>query len=525
MPKKNKIEIKETTDNPAINLALDTIKINKQALIFVNSKKSAEKTAEDIAGKLEIEKNMVKFSDDVLNILATPTKQCERLAYCLRKGIAFHHAGLNHKQKEMIEDAFREKKIKIIACTPTLAYGLDLPAFRAIIKNLTRFGALGMSYIPVLEFHQMAGRAGRPRYDKEGQAICIAQSESQKDEITERFIKGEPEEIYSKLAVEPVLRTYLLSLIAAKFVNNKKEILDFFEKTFWAHQFKDMRKLDKIITRMLRLLEEFEFIRISSSKEEFVSADEIADEKIKATLLGERVAELYIDPLTAHEMITGLKRADSVMLKPFSFVHLVSSTLEMRPLLRVKTREFDKVQEKFTEYERHLLKKEPSIYDPEYNEFLNSIKTALFLQGWMDEIHEDELLKAYDIRPGEIRVKLDIADWLLYACEEFAKLLHFQKLLKEISKVRFRVKYGVKEELFPLLKLKNIGRIRARKLFRNNIKDLKDVKKANIITLVQIIGKGIAIDIKKQVGQNVEKLKIPERKRKGQISLKDYNTK
>ena len=72
------------------------------------------------------------------------------------------------------------------------------------------------------------------------------------------------------------------------------------------------------------------------------------------------------------------------------------------------------------------------------------------------------------------------------------------------------------------MKLEGIGRVRARKLYNNRIKDLGDVKNADIMVLVQIVGKNTALSIKKQVGQDIEKEKIPEGKRKGQISLKDY---
>jgi helicase len=80
----------------------------------------------------------------------------------------------------------------------------------------------------------------------------------------------------------------------------------------------------------------------------------------------------------------------------------------------------------------------------------------------------------------------------------------------------------VREELLALLKLKNIGRIRARKLFFHGIKDIGAVKSADITTLVQLLGKKLALDVKEQVGQDFRRVKIPERKRKGQISLKDY---
>jgi len=142
-----------------------------------------------------------------------------------------------------------------------------------IIKDLRRYyhgkiGAdnenneRGMRYIPVLEYHQMAGRAGRPEHSKIGEAITLASTEAEKQKINEVFINGEPENIYSKLGVEPVLRSCLLSLIATNFVTTKEQILLFFNKTFWAHQFGDMYHLTKIIDKVLGMLEEFGFIEI-----------------------------------------------------------------------------------------------------------------------------------------------------------------------------------------------------------------------------------------------------------------------
>lgn len=406
--------------------------------------------------------------------------------------------------------------------------GVDLPAFRTIIRDLKRYSSTGwggMQYIPVLEYLQMAGRAGRPSFDTFGEAICLASSEQNKVEIREKYIFGEPEEIYSKLAVEPVLRTYILSLIASDFVRSKKELIDFFSRTFWAFQFRDMPKLEMIIDKMLDLLERYEFI-ISQQKEEgFIDASDIKskeDGRIRATLLGRRVAQLYLDPITAHHIIKCIRRSTEKPITPFGLLQMCCNTLEMRPLLRVKTAEFDKMNESFAKFESDLLQKEPSIYEPEYDEFLASVKTAFFFLDWINERDEEFLYEEFDIRPGEIRVKIDRINWLLYSAEELTKLMSFHEVIKHILKLRFRVKYGVREELLTLLKLKGIGRIRARKLFNAGIRDIGAIKKADLTSLSQLIGKAIALDIKKQVGENIKKMKVPEGKRKGQLSLGKY---
>ncbi|MEA2037144.1 MAG: hypothetical protein U9O94_06530, partial [Nanoarchaeota archaeon] len=112
--------------------------------------------------------------------------------------------------------------------------------------------------------------------------------------------------------------------------------------------------------------------------------------------------------------------------------------------------------------------------------------------------------------------------WLIYTSEELARILKFQPLLKELVKLRIRLKNGVREELIPLLRLKQIGRARARRLYFNKIKTIGDVKEADLMKLVQILGKNVAISVKKQVGQDFDKDKVPAGKRKGQTSLEKY---
>lgn len=376
-----------------------------------------------------------------------------------------------------------------------------------------------MQPIPVMEYHQMAGRAGRPQFDTFGEAIVLAKTAGEKEEIVEKYVKGESEDVISKLAVEPVLRTYLLSLISAKFIQTKAEIMTFFGKTFWAFQYQDMQRMEEIIDRMLHLLIEWEFLHETGS--DFQSAHEMETVKYKATALGKRVAELYIDPYTAHSLVLGMRKATQVPPEDFTVLQLVCQCLELKPLLQVRTKEWESVQERIACYEPRLLVKEPSLYDTDYDEFLASMKTALFMLDWMNEKDEEFLMENYDIRPGEIRVKLDTGDWLLYSAIELGKLLEFSEVVKFFTKVRVRLEYGVREELLKLLKLKGIGRVRARKLFTQGIKDIAGVQQCELGKLILILGRETAYSIKEQVGEKVPE-EIRKTKRKGQMSMEKY---
>jgi helicase len=511
------LKIEEKYANSVINLCLDTLKLGKQAIVFVGSKPSAESEAEKISSKIKLtdeQKNVLdQVSESILNALEKPTKQCRRLAACVKFGVAFHHSGLHSKQREIVEEKFKDGTIKIICATPTLAYGLNLPAFRVIVRDLKRFAPpRGMSWIPVLDYLQFCGRAGRPDFNEEyGEAICIAETDSDKEEIFDHYIRGEPEDILSKLAVEPILRTHVLSLISTGYANSIDSLMEFFEKTFYAHQFQNIERIEELIGKILTALGEWEMIESEGGK-------------ITATLLGRRVSELYLDPYTAHYLVECMKRTKEKELNVFSLLHMVSYTLELRPLLTVRVNEYEQVESKINEFSSNILSEEPSMFDEEYEEFVKSIKTALFFFDWINEADEEALLEGYNVRPGELRAKLDLADWLLYGSQEIAKLIKMHGLVKEMEKARIRLKHGAREELLPLLRLEGIGRIRARKLHLNKIRDVEDIKKVDLATLSGIIGKAIALSIKKQVGQDLgeEDIVVPKGKRRGQLSLGKY---
>ncbi len=480
------VELGQAAD-PTLDLAMDTLRAGKQAIIFCNSKRSAEKTAEDLAKKIKLSGRTERLAKEALAVISPPTKQCQRLHFCLSRGTAFHHAGLPSKQRELIEDAFREGILQFVCATPTLAAGVDLPAFRTIIKDLRRFSQGYYQYIPVMEYHQMAGRAGRPGKEDRGEAICIAKDGSEAEELLEKYLFGPPETIYSKLAVEPVLRTYCLSLICSRVVRTEEELFAFFGKTFWAHQFQDPERLAWIIRKVLSSLLEWAFIGEDAGR-------------VMPTRLGMRVSQLYLDPLTAHELAVGLSRTGERAFSTIGALQLIASTLEMRPLLALRAREYEEIEGAVIEHEPDFLSFAPSHFDYEYEQFLSSVKTARFLEEWMEELTEQDLLERYSIRPGEIAAKRDIADWLLYSCQELAKLISLQELLSPLQKLRVRLKYGIKEELLPLVQLRNIGRARARNLHRHGIRTLADVRAADIGKLSVLIGTRIAQGIKSQVG-------------------------
>lgn len=479
---------------PAPNLLEDTFQMDKQAIVFCSSRKGAEKSS-DRAAKITQEKidrdekkKLEEYADRILNVLGSPTSQCERLAENVRKGAAFHHAGLVTKQRQLVEQAFRKGYIKSVSATPTLAAGVNLPAFRVIIRDLKRYSGDGMNWIPVLEYEQMTGRAGRPKYDDRGEAISVAKNPGSVDEIRERYIQGDPERIQSKLNVEPVLRMHTLALVASNFCTSMEELLEFYRKTFYAHQFGDMTKVGEKIHDVVDSLREYGFIE---------------EDELKATKIGKKVSDLYIDPDSAHHMLQSLEKAEGTETRPISYLFMLSQTSEMAPRLRVKDKEWSDYQAALQDAEIYLLDSVPNEWEAGYEKFLESMKTAMMMQSWIQEMDEERIMQEFGTAPGGIRAKMQNADWLLYGAKELMRMreVESKEVEKDIEKLRVRMKHGIKEELLDLVQYDQIGRVRARKLSDHGIETQSQIREVGFEKLKKLIGKKTAKKLKKQVGQ------------------------
>src|SRR5690606_5835107 len=118
----------------------------------------------------------------------------------------------------------------------------------------------GMIPIPAREYHQMAGRAGRPRLDPYGEAVLIAKDAQERQSLLEFYIQASPEDVNSQIANESALTTHILSLIASEFVNSRNEIRDFLGRTFYQVQHKASRLIDGVTARGLQFLDDAEMV-------------------------------------------------------------------------------------------------------------------------------------------------------------------------------------------------------------------------------------------------------------------------
>jgi len=493
-------KIEKKSKNAAINLALNTVKSGGQALIFSSTRKNAVMLAKKVAEEIEnvLSKPVKRALEHEANkILAAgeKTRISELLAELIKRGTAFHHAGLGGNHRKLIENSFREGKIKVLTATPTLAFGVNLPARTVVIQDYRRYEpGYGFYPISVLEYKQMAGRAGRPRYDKVGEAVLIAKTDDEAEYLMESYILASPERIWSRLAVERILRSHVLATIAADFAHTEQGIYDFFSRTLYAYQY-DIVTIKDMIAKILKYLYDEEMI-------------EVAGEKILATKFGKRVSELYVDPVSAVIIRNALKRKP-VYLTELSLLQMITHTPDMGPILRPYSRELDEVAVFLEEHKEEFLIDTPDEWEDRvaYEQFLGEVKTAMVLNAWIEEMTEDRIIETFKVQPGDLYRTVENAKWLLYATHELASLFGNKAILPLTLELMERVEKGVKKELLPIVKLEGVGRIRGRILYNAGYKRIEDIKTAAIEDLMNLplIGPRLAKRIKEQVGGFVKK--------------------
>ncbi|AGB04530.1 superfamily II helicase [Aciduliprofundum sp. MAR08-339] len=467
------------------NLVSRSIELGGQVLIFVNRRKSAESLAEKL--RRRVDKYLSKEDREALMNISKELQEeeytiyGERLTKMIRHGVSFHHAGLSNRQRSVIERAFKGRWLKVIVATPTLAAGINLPSRTVIVRDVTRYDGFTSVYIPVMEVKQMLGRAGRPKYDKYGEGIIYARSASRAKEYMETYILGETEDIESQLSNDAALRIHVLALIASDMVNKEGELFDFFSKTFYGFKM-PVKYLNKKIEHVLNFLEANEFIT--------------RKRLILATPLGKRVSDLYIDPYTA----IFFKKCYSKDYDEFCILHTIACTPDIIPI-RAKKSELPELLP--VAYTHDLAIDE---FDVDQDTFFGALKTALMIMDWTNEVSQDRLIGRYDVGPGDIHGRVEITDWLLYAFAEIGRVLKYPHV-HQVEKLRLRVKYGVREELLPIVSLKGIGRVRARRLFDYGFNSIEKLRKAKVSQLTRIpgIGEKLAHEILKQARREILK--------------------
>ncbi len=440
-----------------------------QALVFVNSRRASEQVARALAPTVERllgpdDRVRARASAEELGeVSEEETEGARRLAALLPHGVAYHNASLTNPERRVVEHAFRSRAVKALVATPTLAAGINLPARRVIVRDTTRyddrFGA--QAPIPALEVHQMLGRAGRPRFDPVGEALLLARGPDDEDRLLDTYLGAPPEPIVSRLASEPALRMHLLALVASGAVRSDAELQEFFARTFYG-QTLPLPELHHKLASVRAFLQRHELLERGVV--------------LRATRFGELTSELYLDPLSAIVLREALARAP-LGVGPFPLLAAIAATPDLPALFLRRGEETDLLARFTDEANELLVRPEEPPLDLDLDGFLGTLKTASVLEAWLKETPIVEITETYGIGAGDLRSKVEDAEWLLFAAGRLAFAFQ-RRLARTIDDLALRVRYGVQEELLDLVRLRGIGRVRSRMLYRAGLTDREALRQA-----------------------------------------------
>lgn len=458
-----------------VKIVEKAIEDNSQALSFVSTRRFTESLATYVAKKIdkkttkEQKQKFKQVADKLLEVPkkkgSLPTTTCLKLAEAAEKGVVFHHAGLFNEQKEIIEDEFRKRNILMITATPSLMYGVNLPSKYVVIRDHTRWTSNGPASIPVFDYEQMSGRAGRPQYDDVGYSYLVAKTMDEAFDLEARYVNGEIELTNSKLIDnKDAIYKQIIAQIASSLSKNLDDLNDFFGKTLYGFQMKNNPSMSMFAQDSLNW--ELE------SALEFLLQNGIiraTPEGLKTTDFGNLIAKSNY----AVETAVKIKEYVSTMekLNPAEMIYALAETPDL-PLISFKGRKSkDPVRDKLSECGLFAV----DIGNPE--------ATAVSLIEWIDERNEYEIENAYNVYSASTRRSAYEASRLVKFAKNTLEVLGNYSNLKDMDYLSARLYYGIKEDIIPLVVgVKRLGRKRARllmKTFGDNLSEAseKDLQK------------------------------------------------
>lgn len=465
---------------------------DSQALSFVSTRRFTESLANYVAEKISkklTDDQKVKFSEVSEKLLEVPKKKgslptstCEKLAESAKSGVVFHHAGIFNEQKEIIEDEFREGNILMITATPSLMYGVNLPSKSVIIRDYTRWTSDGPSNIPVFDYEQMSGRAGRPQYDKEGFSYLIAKSMDEAYDLKDRYVDGEVELTISKLIDnKDAIFKQIIAQIASGLSRNIDELVEFFQKTLYGFQMRNNPNMNVFAEDSIKweIESAIEFLL----KNGIIRA---TPEGLRTTDFGNLIARSDYAVETAVKIKEYVSSIDT--FDPYEMIYALCETPDL-PLISFKARKSkDSVREKLSEcgiFAIHIG---------------NSEATAVSLIEWINERSEYDIENAYNVYAASTRRSAYETSKLVKFAKNTMEVLGNYSLLKDFDYLSARLYYGVKEDIIPLVVgVKRLGRTRARDIVNIFGTDLSEVSEEELQKI-----NGVGPKLSKKIKQYVD---------------------
>lgn len=177
---KNRFKQIESMNHIVYEEALEAIRNGHQVMVFVHSRKETANTMRSIRELASQNETIDEFNtlDHKERSRFDPRVVKSRnkdLSELYNSGFGIHHAGMLRSDRTLSEQMFSAGVLRVLCCTATLAWGVNLPAHTVLIKGTQVYSSEkgGLMPLSMLDVMQIFGRAGRPQFDTSGDAIMV----------------------------------------------------------------------------------------------------------------------------------------------------------------------------------------------------------------------------------------------------------------------------------------------------------------------------------------------------------------
>ncbi|XP_041267886.1 helicase POLQ-like isoform X6 [Onychostruthus taczanowskii] len=482
-------------------IALVTEVIPKYScLVFCPTKKNCENVASMVCKylKKEFRVHKEKEKEDLIKNLKSIGNGtvCPVLKQTIPFGIAYHHSGLTNDERKSIEEAYSAGVLCVLACTATLAAGVNLPARRVIL----RAPYVGNDFLKKNQYKQMAGRAGRAGIDSAGESILIVQEKDK--HLVQDLVHSPLENCYSNLLQELTkgIQSLLLSLVGLKIAVTHEEVDNFMCCTLLGVQQQLLSK-EKSLTEIVKDGLE-NLIEKGLLKGRISEKDHNSKSTLTITPLGKATYKGSIDLAYCNILYRDLKKGlEGLVLESNLHLLYLSTPYDMTstcsPDWMIYLRQFNQLsaaEQKVADIvgvpESFITKKASgqAIRKNMDDAVVNRFYLTFVLYALLKETNIWSVSEKFNLSRGYVQNLLSsaasFASCLLHFCEELEEFWVYKALLIELTK---QLTYCVKTELIPLMEVAGVLEARAKQLYNAGYKTLAHLANANPETLVRMI--------------------------------------
>jgi helicase len=373
----------------------------------------------------------------------------------------FHNADLLLKDRLALEDRFKNKDLRVIVATSTLAWGLNLPARRVIVTGVHR----GLSVVENYDVWQMVGRAGRPRFDPVGDAYILVPETQKREWITKlnkkspirstllEYVGREDNPHYKTLAF------HVVSEIHRGTIKTKEAFKDWFSYSLAYYQ--DIGFNEDVLENTINLLLQCKAIKINE------------DGEYQCTAIGTIASMFYFSPFDVSDLRRNFRFVFEKNIGDNDFALAMA-------LGNIDSFRWGVVNR----YEREQMSGFELKVKRMFGE--NSFTASAIKMGfaYYNMLKGIKNVPAFQALQGALTVDLDRTMQVVTAIDSMASRWDKKEELKTL---RLRLRYGVGPELVQLCQIPNIGQVRAKRLVKQRIKNLDDFLSFDEATLASVM--------------------------------------